>query len=131
VTITHLDGCALSTEWSSPVPIPRAGPETVSGHGADRKTPLAGLVAVKRQPGTAQAGRTGTVLPHGRTAVKELNNAPLNHLSRSTRGSHVVPAVNGLLFLPTNATIIAAVSFGVGPPGSGASWSTTPGCSRT
>ncbi len=44
-----------------------SGPETLNGRGVDRKTPLAGLVAVKRQPGTAQAGQTGTVLPQGRT----------------------------------------------------------------
>lgn len=42
-----------------------SGPETINGRGADRKTPLAGQVAVKRQPGTATAGKTGTVPPQG------------------------------------------------------------------
>jgi len=37
-----------------------SGPETVNARGADRGTPLAGLVAVKREPGTATAGKTGT-----------------------------------------------------------------------
>ena len=32
-----------------------------NGRGADRKTPVTGRVAVKRQPGTAQADQTGTV----------------------------------------------------------------------
>ena len=45
-----------------------SGPETVNGRGG------VGVLAlpVKRQPGTAQAGNTGTVLPQGRTAVREL-----------------------------------------------------------
>lgn len=38
-----------------------SGPETENGRGADRKTPRAGRVAGKRQPGTATAGQTGTV----------------------------------------------------------------------
>jgi putative transposase len=38
-----------------------SGPETLNGRGADRKTGLARQVAVKRQPGTARAGKTGTV----------------------------------------------------------------------
>ena len=44
-----------------------SGPDS-NGRGADRKTGLARQVAVKRQPGTAQAGQTGTVPPQGRTA---------------------------------------------------------------
>ncbi|MGC4797393.1 IS607 family element RNA-guided endonuclease TnpB [Micromonospora saelicesensis] len=43
----------------------RSGRESLNGRGADRKTPLAGLVAVKRLPGTAPAGQTGTVPPQG------------------------------------------------------------------
>ena len=48
-----------------------SGPETVNGRGG------VGVLAlpVKRQPGTAQAGNTGTVHPQGRTAVRELTNA--------------------------------------------------------
>ncbi len=45
----------------------RSGRESLNGRGADRKTPHAGLVAVKRLPGTATAGKTGTVPPQGRT----------------------------------------------------------------
>ncbi|RZU72950.1 putative transposase [Micromonospora kangleipakensis] len=45
-----------------------AGSGPVTGRGADCKTRPCGLVAVKRQPGTASAGRTGTVPPQGRTA---------------------------------------------------------------
>jgi IS605 OrfB family transposase len=48
-----------------------SGPETVNGRGG--KGVLA--LPVKRQPGTAQAGNTGTTLPQGRTAVRELTNA--------------------------------------------------------
>ncbi|MEU9738638.1 IS607 family element RNA-guided endonuclease TnpB [Micromonospora chersina] len=44
-----------------------AGSGPVAGRGADRKTRPGGPVAVKRQPGTAQAGKTGTV-PQGGTA---------------------------------------------------------------
>lgn len=46
-----------------------SGPETLNGRGADQRTPLAGQVAVKRQPGTASAGQTGTVPPQGGTAA--------------------------------------------------------------
>jgi putative transposase len=49
-----------------------SGSETVNGRGADRKTPPAGLVAVKRQPGTAKAGKTGTVPPQGGTTNRAL-----------------------------------------------------------
>ncbi|MGC5020157.1 IS607 family element RNA-guided endonuclease TnpB [Micromonospora sp. DT47] len=52
-----------------------SGPETRNGRGADRKTPPAGLVAVKRQPGTATAGKTGTVPPQGRTPDHVLTSA--------------------------------------------------------
>lgn len=45
-----------------------AGSGPVAGRGADQKTRSSGQVAVKRQPSTASAGRTGTVLPEGRTA---------------------------------------------------------------
>jgi putative transposase len=52
-----------------------SGPETVNGRGADRKTRPGGPVAVKRQPGAAQAGRTGTVPPQGGTADHALTFA--------------------------------------------------------
>jgi hypothetical protein len=41
--------------------VARSGGETENGRGADRKTPILGQVAVKRQPGTVIAGQTGTV----------------------------------------------------------------------
>jgi putative transposase len=43
-------------------------PEGSNGRGADRKTPLAGQVAVKRPPGTTPVGKTGTVPPQGGTS---------------------------------------------------------------
>jgi putative transposase len=46
-----------------------SGAERVNGRGADHKTGLTRQVAVKRQPGTAHAGQTGTVPPQGRTAA--------------------------------------------------------------
>ncbi|MEV6692608.1 IS607 family element RNA-guided endonuclease TnpB [Micromonospora sp. NPDC051196] len=52
-----------------------AGSGPVAGRGADRKTRVRGLVAVKRQPGTASAGQTGTVLPQGRTTNRVLTKA--------------------------------------------------------
>ncbi|MBL6279946.1 IS607 family element transposase accessory protein TnpB [Micromonospora fiedleri] len=52
-----------------------AGSGPVAGRGADRKTPLAGPVAVKRQPGTASAGQTGTVPPQGGTTDRVLTKA--------------------------------------------------------
>jgi IS605 OrfB family transposase len=52
-----------------------SGPETVNGRGADRKTPPAGLVAVKRLPGTAAAGQSRTVPPQGGTSDQVLTNA--------------------------------------------------------
>ncbi|MEW2331703.1 IS607 family element RNA-guided endonuclease TnpB [Micromonospora chersina] len=51
-----------------------AGSGPVAGRGADRKTRPGGPVAVKRQPGTAQAGKTGTV-PQGGTADYMLTRA--------------------------------------------------------
>ena len=45
-----------------------SGPETLNGRGADRKTTPGSQVAVKRQPGTAQAGQTGTAAPQGTAA---------------------------------------------------------------
>ncbi|MEU6207419.1 IS607 family element RNA-guided endonuclease TnpB [Micromonospora musae] len=47
-----------------------AGSGPVAGRGADRKTRLGRLVAVKRQPGTAPAGQTGTVSPQGGTTPR-------------------------------------------------------------
>ncbi|MEU2616481.1 IS607 family element RNA-guided endonuclease TnpB [Micromonospora sp. NPDC007271] len=44
-----------------------AGSGPVAGRGADRKTRPGGQVAVKRQPGPAKAGKTGTVPPQGGT----------------------------------------------------------------
>ncbi|MCL7460284.1 IS607 family element RNA-guided endonuclease TnpB [Micromonospora echinofusca] len=44
-----------------------AGSGPVAARGADRKTRERGQVAVKREPGTATAGQTGTVPPQGRT----------------------------------------------------------------
>ncbi|WP_200215223.1 IS607 family element RNA-guided endonuclease TnpB [Micromonospora coerulea] len=45
-----------------------AGSGPVAGRGADHKTRPSGPVAVKRQPGTAAAGKTGTVPPQGGTS---------------------------------------------------------------
>ncbi|EIV94237.1 IS607 family element RNA-guided endonuclease TnpB [Frankia sp. QA3] len=42
--------------------------ETVNARGGDQKTPLAGQVAVKREPGTAPAGKTGGASPQGEAA---------------------------------------------------------------
>jgi hypothetical protein len=44
-----------------------AGSGPVAARGADRKTRIRGQVAVKREPGTASAGKTRTVPPQGRT----------------------------------------------------------------
>lgn len=60
---------ALATEYDP------AGSGPVAGRGADRKTLPAGLVAVKRQPGPAHAGQTGTVPPQGETADRVLAEA--------------------------------------------------------
>jgi IS605 OrfB family transposase len=53
----------------------RSGRESLNGRGADRKTPLAGQVAVKRQPCTVRAGQTGTVPPQGGTSDRALTKA--------------------------------------------------------
>ncbi|MFC7484773.1 RNA-guided endonuclease TnpB family protein [Luedemannella flava] len=46
-----------------------AGSGPVAARGADHKTPLAGQVAKKREPGTAHpAGKTGTAAPQGTAA---------------------------------------------------------------
>ncbi|NUT36757.1 MAG: IS200/IS605 family element transposase accessory protein TnpB [Hamadaea sp.] len=50
-------------------------PQGSNGRGADHRTPLAGPVAVKRSPGTASAGKTGTVPPQGGTADHSLTQA--------------------------------------------------------
>ncbi|MFE9691816.1 zinc ribbon domain-containing protein [Micromonospora sp. NPDC005806] len=52
-----------------------AGSGPVAGRGADRKTRPGGPVAVKRQPGTTQTGKTGTVPPQGGTANHTLTRA--------------------------------------------------------
>ena len=52
-----------------------AGSGPVTARGADRKTQFAGRVAVKREPGTAFAGQTGTVPPQGRTTDRVLTKA--------------------------------------------------------
>ncbi|MCW2931757.1 MAG: hypothetical protein JWM19_2719 [Actinomycetia bacterium] len=46
-----------------------SGPETLNGRGADRKTPPGARVAVKRQPGTRQRGKAGTVPAQAGTAA--------------------------------------------------------------
>jgi transposase len=46
-----------------------SGPEISNGRGADRETGPARQVAVKRQPGTVQAGQTGTVPAQAGTAA--------------------------------------------------------------
>ncbi|WP_208869462.1 IS607 family element RNA-guided endonuclease TnpB [Micromonospora cremea] len=53
----------------------RSGRESLNGRRADRKPPPAGLVAVKRPPGTAMAGNTGTVPPQGGTTPRLLVKA--------------------------------------------------------
>ncbi|GGM31488.1 transposase [Micromonospora sonchi] len=52
-----------------------AGSGPVAGRGANRKTRVRGLVATKRQPGTATADQTGTVPPQGRTTDHMLTRA--------------------------------------------------------
>jgi IS605 OrfB family transposase len=52
-----------------------AGSGPVAGRGADQKTRVRGRVAVKRQPGTAPAGQTGTVPPQGGTTDHVLTKA--------------------------------------------------------
>jgi putative transposase len=55
--------------------VAQSGWETRNGRGADQKTQVAGQVAVKRQPGTAPAGQTGTVSPQGGTTDHMLTYA--------------------------------------------------------
>jgi len=52
-----------------------AGSGPVAARGADQKTQLAGRAAVKREPGTAPAGQTGTVPPQGGTIDRVLTKA--------------------------------------------------------
>jgi putative transposase len=60
---------ALAVEFDT------AGSGPVAGRGADHKTRSGGPVAVKRQPGTAMAGQTGTVPPQGGTTDHVLTRA--------------------------------------------------------
>jgi IS605 OrfB family transposase len=52
-----------------------AGSGPVAARGADQKTRACGQVAVKREPGTAPAGQTGTVPPQGGTTERVLTKA--------------------------------------------------------
>jgi transposase len=52
-----------------------AGSGPVAARGADQKTRTRGQVAVKREPGTAPTGQTGTVPPQGRTTDRGLTQA--------------------------------------------------------
>jgi IS605 OrfB family transposase len=52
-----------------------AGSGPVAGRGADQKTRPGGQVAAKRQPGTASAGKTGTVPPQDGTTDRVLTKA--------------------------------------------------------
>ncbi|MFG1949521.1 zinc ribbon domain-containing protein [Micromonospora sp. NPDC048830] len=52
-----------------------AGSGPVAARGADQKTRQRGQAAVKREPGTAAAGQTGTVPPQGGTTNRELAKA--------------------------------------------------------
>ncbi|WP_405089401.1 transposase [Micromonospora sp. NBC_01392] len=49
-----------------------AGSSSVAARGADQKTRARGQVALKREPGTASAGQTGTVPPQGGTTNRAL-----------------------------------------------------------
>jgi putative transposase len=64
-----LNLAALATEFDT------AGSGPVPARGADSKTRVPGQVAVKREPGTASAGQTGTVPPQGRTTDRVLTKA--------------------------------------------------------
>ena len=57
---------ALAAEFDT------AGSGPVAARGADRKTRIRGQAAVKREPGTASAGQTGTVPPQGETIDRVL-----------------------------------------------------------
>jgi IS605 OrfB family transposase len=64
-------GTVLDRDVNAAVNLARlagSGPDS-NGRGADRQTGLARQVAVKRQPGTAQAGQTGTLPPQGESAA--------------------------------------------------------------
>lgn len=52
-----------------------AGSGPVAARGADQKTRTRGQVALKREPGTASTGQTGTVPPQGRTTDHALAKA--------------------------------------------------------
>ncbi|WP_410818791.1 IS607 family element RNA-guided endonuclease TnpB [Micromonospora sp. 050-3] len=52
-----------------------AGSGPGAGREADRQTRISGQVAVKRQPGAAQAGQTGTVPPKGRATNRVLTRS--------------------------------------------------------
>jgi putative transposase len=52
-----------------------AGSGPVAARGADQKTRQRGQAAVKREPGTAPAGQTGTVPPQGGTTNRALARA--------------------------------------------------------
>ncbi|MGW3856947.1 IS607 family element RNA-guided endonuclease TnpB [Micromonospora arida] len=60
---------ALAAEAST------AGSGPVAGREADRQTRIRGQVAVKRQPGAALAGQTGTVPPQGRATNRVLTRS--------------------------------------------------------
>lgn len=64
-----LNLAALAAEFDT------AGSGPVAGRGADQKTRVHGQVAVKRQPGTATAGKTGTVVWQRTTADHALTFA--------------------------------------------------------
>ncbi len=64
-----LNLAALAAEFDT------AGSGPAAGRGADQKTRVRGQVAVKRQPGTASAGQTGTVPPQGGTTNRVLAKA--------------------------------------------------------
>jgi IS605 OrfB family transposase len=64
-------GAVLDRDVNAAVNLARlagSGPDS-NGRGADRKTGHARRVAVKRQPGTAHAGKTGTAAPQGTAAA--------------------------------------------------------------
>jgi putative transposase len=72
-------GCVLDRDVNAAINlqqyVARSGRETQNGRGADQKTRVRGQVAVKRQPRTATADKTGTVPPQGGTADQEFTHA--------------------------------------------------------
>jgi putative transposase len=64
-----LNLAALAAEFDT------AGSGPAAGRGADQKTRVRGQVAVKRQPGTAWAGQTGTVVRQRTTTDHALSSA--------------------------------------------------------